>query len=121
MQDKIKLDHYYEYILSRLNHWIEKQSSARYKYSCEKYKYEGKFLPRLFKWKYENSLAGDISWCSHNNWYFYDSQIENCRNELNRCEYLVKSGETHCTVNLVFNQDSFYNYCKDNIFLTEIE
>lgn len=103
---------FYEY---RINMNIKLKEKSLIEYSDQKVKYELKFLPKLFGWKFEDSVMGSKSAFGAGNWdmCWCDDRIKSCEVELRKLVYHKKLGDSVCELDRLF-EDRFYEFAKDN-------
>jgi len=112
MKDLVRVQDYQEYLQTRLKHWEIKNAEVKSQYTKCKVVYEDKFLPKLLRWKFEDSYGGDTSWIGC--WDFFDAQVNNCKAEISRCVYQGKIGHTFIIIGDNFLPSGFYKWCSEN-------
>jgi hypothetical protein len=93
-----------------LNSEIE---ATKVRYAAAKVAYESKFLPKLFGWKYENSIEGDGSW--DGGWFSWDDyHLKNYKALRYKASYHVKMDYETMELIDYMDKNSFYKWCSDN-------
>ncbi len=115
MNDLIRIVDYKRYLEEVYIPWAQKKDDeVKERYAQDKEKYENKFLPKLFGWKYENSSDGCKSWMSKwSGFYRYETYTENAEKEITRLTYLEKIKHERVTMELELYK-SFYQWCSEN-------
>ena len=114
MKDKVQTEDYLKYLTeNRLVHWKAMNAEAKLQYHYCKNKYERKYLPSLFKWKFEDSYSGNTHWL-HGSWDFYDSNIARVEKEINRATYHMKTKQIYIEVEYSGDLSAFYEWCSEN-------
>jgi len=110
----MKTEHVLLFVEYQIHHWENARKKLEAVYAEAAKKYEAKFIPKLFGWKYQNSHKGDRSWLA-NKWGFIqiDDKINEYKILRDKAIYYKKIGNNSIGIPLRMEK-YFYNFCASN-------
>lgn len=112
MVNKIRTIDIIKWVEFQIDFCIKKNAEIKIRYAECKEEYEQRFLPKLFGWKYEDSIEGNTSWL-YGRWDLNLYPTDRYKKLLVEAIYQNKIGTNHIEVNQDFHP-SFYKYCQEN-------
>lgn len=109
---RVKIEHLIAFYENRIEKRKLNIESSNKEYQSQKIKYEAKFFPKLFGWKFENSTNGSTSWFSSWPMLWDEDHIKWIGLQMNKLEYHKKLNEIY--IDWGYNKDAFYKFCKNN-------